>query len=343
MDERKIKILHAIINDYINTGEPIGSRTIAKKYDLGVSSATIRNEMADLEDMGYLEQIHSSSGRRPSDRGYRLYVDKLMTLCRLSEYDEKLIKDSLINSELYEVDKLIRQSISLLSELTNLTCLVRTPSMERSNLKSLQIVKVDENHLLLVIITDSGVIRNNILRIKNNLDNDGILKLNNILNSRLRGLNLRQINTELIYELKNTLLGYDVIFNSIILSVYDMLTEIEGEKIYMEGATNIFNYVEYNDVSRAKEFLSMLDDKSKLDMLLNVDSGMSVKIGAENFIEDARNCSVISAVYSIGRKPIGTIGVIGPTRIPYGKVISTVATIVKEINLNLTKDKNIDI
>lgn len=341
MDERKIRILQAIIKDYINSGEPVGSRTIAKKYDLGVSSATIRNEMADLEDMGYLEQIHSSSGRKPSDKGYRLYVDKLMTLTALTEQEKMLIKDQAIDSALYEIDKTIRHSISILSEITKLTCLVKTPSMIKSRLKSIQIIKVDKYNLLLIVITDNAMIKNTLLRVTKEIDEGSLIKINNLLNRKLKGLSLREVNLELLNELKKEMIGYGDILKNILSSIYEVLTDIEDAEIYMEGTTNIFNYPEYNDVDRAKEFLSMLNDREKVEELLYVDSDIAVKIGKENFVEDAKQCSVISAVYSIGKTPIGTIGVIGPTRIPYEKIISAVATIVKAINDTLTDDKNI--
>lgn len=337
MDERKIRILQAIINDYINSGEPIGSRTIAKKYDLGVSSATIRNEMADLEDMGYLEQIHSSSGRIPSDKGYRLYVDKLMRLSDLPLEEQILIKENLLDSALYEVDKIIRQSTALVSKLTDLACLVKLPSIIKSSLKSLQVIKIDSNNLLLVVITDNGIIKNSIVRVENNLDSKSIVKLNNMLNAKLKGFNLEKLDFKYIDELQDELTEFQDIFVPVIYKLYEMLTDINGSEIYMEGASNIFKYPEYNDIHKAKEFLSMLNDKHKVEDLLGSSSRISIRIGNENFIDDAKTCSVISAVYSMGDKPIGTIGVIGPTRIPYSKIISVINTIVKEMNDILIK------
>ena len=188
IDERKIKILQAIINDYIVTGEPVGSRTIAKKYDLGVGSATIRNEMADLEEMGYLEQPHTSAGRIPSSKGYRLYVDKLMETQKLSKDEELRIKEYLINSAMQEVDTILKEACVLLSELTNLTCIVQTPSMKRSYIKSLQLIKIDETNLISVIVTDSGVIKNHRIKVKNAPSNDELSRINEVLNSKLKNL-----------------------------------------------------------------------------------------------------------------------------------------------------------
>lgn len=336
MDERKIRILQAIINDYINTAEPVGSRTIAKKYDLGISSATIRNEMADLEDMGYLEQLHSSSGRKPSNKGYRLYVDKLMHVPNLTPEEQHIIKTQIIDTALFEIDKIIKQTTSLLSELTKLTCIVKTPSVSRSYIKHIQLINIDSNNVLLVIITDNGIIKNNVIRVGKNVSAEALAKLSNILNIRLKDLNCEQINLEVINNLRIDLAGYEDIFNATIPVLYECLSSSNNREIYTEGTTNIFNYPEYKDIEKAREFLSLLDNKDKIVGLLNNGSNISVKIGNENFIEGAEHCSVVSAVYSLNDKPIGEIGVIGPTRIPYSKVISILGNVVRELNYILT-------
>jgi heat-inducible transcriptional repressor len=332
MDIRKIKILQAIINDYINTGEPVGSRTIAKKYDLGVSSATIRNEMADLEDMGYLEQLHSSSGRKPSDKGYRLYVDKLMKHHNLTNEEEFKIKTKILDSALFEMDRLLRQATILVSDLTRLTCIVNPPSARKSSIRSLQLVSIDENQMLLLVMTDNGIIKNNIIKTNSSVDYGTIVKLNNILNLRLRNLTVEQMNLEVINNLKTDLSGYDDIFNAVIPVLYESLNKADSSEAYAEGAENIFNYPEYNDIDKAREFLTLLGNKDKLKELLNNNSSISIRIGNENFINDAKDCSVITAVYCMHDKPLGSIGVIGPTRIQYSKVISILDKIVKEIN-----------
>jgi heat shock gene repressor HrcA len=336
MDERKIRILQAIINDYINTAEPVGSRTIAKKYDLGISSATIRNEMADLEEMGYLEQLHSSSGRKPSNKGYRLYVDKLMHVPSLTPEEQHIIKTQIIDTALFEIDKIIKQTTSLLSELTKLTCIVKTPSVSRSYIKHIQLINIDSNNVLLVIITDNGIIKNNVIRVGKNVSTEALAKLSNILSTRLKNLNCEQINLEVINNLRMDLAGYEDIFNATIPVLYECLNSSGNREIYTEGTTNIFNYPEYKDIEKAREFLSLLDNKDKIVGLLNNDSNISVKIGNENFIEGAEDCSVVSAVYSLNDKPIGEIGVIGPTRIPYSKVISILGNVVRELNYILT-------
>lgn len=340
MDERKIKILQAIITDYINNGEPVGSRTIAKKYDLGISPATIRNEMSDLEEMGYIEQLHTSSGRKPSDKGYRLYVDRLMELTKLSNEEEYMIKNHLINAALYEVDKIVKQATQVLSILTNLTSIVKAPSVQKSCIKYIQLINLDVGSILFVIITDSGIIKNNVIKIRKPIGSDSIEKLNNMLNFRLRKLTIEQINLEVINNLKRDLIFYQEIFDGIIPALYDSLSGVEASEVYIQGAANIFNYPEYNDITKAREFLVLVDNKESINSLLGVGGitgNITIKIGGENFVECARECSLITAVYSVSGIPLGSIGVIGPTRIPYGKVISVLTEIVKELNDNIAQ------
>ncbi|WP_125152569.1 heat-inducible transcriptional repressor HrcA [Clostridium rectalis] len=338
MDERKIRILQAIINDYIDTAEPVGSRTIAKKYDLGVSSATIRNEMADLEEMGYLEQLHSSSGRKPSDKGYRLYVDNLMEIQSLSPIEEEIIRTHILKSALYEMDKVIKQATNILAELTRLTCIVKSYSGRRSCIKSIQLINVDGNNILIVIIADTGIIKNSLVKLKKPADTDILLKLTNILNARLNNLTIEQINLEVINALKIDLKGYEDIFDAIIPVLYESLNSIDNCDIYMEGTTNIFNYPEYNDIKKAKDFLALIDNKDKVKNLINSTDRISIRIGEENFLEDARDCSVITAVYSLKNRPLGTIGVIGPTRMKYSRVVSMLGKIIGEVNNILNEE-----
>jgi heat-inducible transcriptional repressor len=338
MDERKIRILQAIIDDYINSGDPVGSRTIAKKYDLGISSATIRNEMADLEEMGYLEHIHTSSGRRPSDKGYRLYVDRLMQLHELSPEEEMIIKGNLINCALFEVDKMIKQASVMLSELTKLTCIVKPPSVKKSYIKAIQLINIDSNSILSVIVTDNGLIKNNIIRISKPVNSEVITKLNNLLNSRLKNLTIEKINLEVINNIKKDLDGHDDIFNAIIPALYETLNSVEPGDVFTEGETNILNYPEYNDIDRAREFIAFLNNKENVKSLLTTSNDISISIGGENYMPGAKDYSIISKVYTIGDKPVGSIGLIGPTRMHYAKVISILTKVIKELNDNLSQN-----
>ena len=341
IDGRKIKILAAIINDYISTGEPVGSRTIAKKYNLGVGSATIRNEMSDLEDLGYLEQPHTSSGRIPSSKGYRLYVDSLMEKALLSAEEELHIKKYIIDCAMLEVDKIVKQASTLLSELTNLTCIVQTSSIMRSYIKSVQLLKVDGHNLVSVIVTDNGAIKNHRIKVSQMPSIEELVEINNVINGRLRNLSIDEINLEIINNVKRDLKGYDDLFNAIVPALYDTLKAENSSEIFMEGTTNIFNYPEYNDINNAKEILNLLYNKDYLIELTEPNGELSIKIGDENYLPEAKNCSVISAEYSFGGKPLGTIGLIGPRRINYSRVIAIMGQVMKELNETL-KNQGLD-
>lgn len=333
IEDRKIKILQAIINDYIRTGDPVGSRTIAKNYNLGIGSATIRNEMADLEDMGYLEQPHASAGRIPSSKGYRLYVDKLMDNQMLTVEEDLKIKQYIIDSAMLEVDKIVRQTSTLLSELTKLTCVIESPSVKRSFVKSIQLIKVDEYNLVSVFLTDTGLIKNHMLKLNSGVPKiETLMRINQVINNRLVNLSIEEINLEVINNLKRDLGEYEEIFNAILPVLYDTLNIKNSSEVFMEGTTNIFNYAEYNDIDRAKEILSLFNDKESLMDLFNPQENITISIGDENYRQQAKGCSIISAEYSFRDRPIGKIGLIGPRRINYSKVITIMAEVIKELN-----------
>ena len=338
MDERKIRILDAIIRDYVKTGEPVGSRTIAKKYDLGISSATIRNEMADLEELGYIEHIHSSSGRIPSDLGYRLYVDKLMQITDLTEEEKFFIKNKLLTSALYELDKVVSEATRVLSELTNLACIVKTPSLKSSSIKQIQIMSVDNKTLLVVIITNNGLIKNSIIKVERVIDGEILSQLNNLINQRLLILSVEDIGLEVINKLKEDLKGHEDIFNALIPTLYESLKKMESSNVYAEGTTNILNYPEYSDVEKAKEFFQFINNEENLRMILQepIDNKpIKINIGMENSLIDAKEYSIITAVYGIENSTLGAIGVIGPRRMNYDKVVATLNNLIKELNFNI--------
>ncbi|WP_297517529.1 heat-inducible transcriptional repressor HrcA [uncultured Clostridium sp.] len=339
VDARKLKILQAIISDYIATGEPVGSRTIAKKYDLGISPATIRNEMADLEDMGLLEQPYTSAGRVPSSKGYRLYVDKIMKYESVSIADELKIKKQLVEKHKNEIDALIHEVSTLLSELTNLTCLVNPPSVNKSCINSIQLMKVADDTILCVIVMDGSIIKNKLVKIKEKVPEMDILnKVSIVLTETLKNLSISQINLEVIANVKMYLESYSYIFDAILPALYETLKNVGSNDIIMEGATNIFNYPEYNDINKAKEMLELLHNKENMTSLMDSSKGITIKIGDENFIPEAKDCSVISANYSIGGRDLGTIALIGPRRINYSKVLSIMEKVMKEFNEALNED-----
>lgn len=339
MDERKIKILQAIINDYITYGEPVGSRTISKRYDLGISSATIRNEMADLEEMGYLEQLHTSSGRRPSDKGYRLYVDRLMNPPSLSDEEKSIIRQEIREIALKEVDAIVKGAIDIISNFTRLTSVVKLAPVNKSSIKYIKLLAIDKYMILSTIITDNGNIKNNTIRVTKEVDDNKLIRVNNVLNKLLVGIGIESISLEFLVNLKNQLVGYEEIFDSIIPAIHESLVQSDSSEIYTKGTTNIFDYPEYNNIDRAKAFLGLINNEENLNEILTTASEepIYIGIGKENFVECAKDCSIITASYNYKGRVMGTIGVIGPTRMPYDKVVAVLDTVVEEIDKNISK------
>lgn len=339
MDERKIKILQAIITDYITFGEPVGSRTISKKYDLGISSATIRNEMADLEEMGYLEQLHTSSGRRPSDKGYRLYVDRLMNPPSLTEAEKEGIRQEIREIALNEVDAIVKGAIDIVSNFTRLTSVVKFAPVEKSSIKYIKLLAIERYLILSTIITDNGNIKNNTIKVKNPVDDEKLISINDILNKLLVGISIEQISLDFLVNLRNELSGYEEVFDSIIPALHESLVQGESSEIYTKGSTNIFDYPEYNNIDRAKAFLGLINNEENLNEILTnaSEEPIYIGIGKENFVECAKDCSVITASYSYKGRVMGTIGVIGPTRMHYDKVVAVLDTVVEEIDRNISK------
>lgn len=337
LDERKLKVLNAIINSYIISAEPIGSRTISKKYDLGVSSATIRNEMSDLEDLGYLNKPYTSSGRVPSDKAYRLYVDTLINQIKsknsLNNNIRIKVKKHLLK-EVREIDQLIQNAAKILSGITSYTALALAPQFKQSTLRHIQLISIDNNKVLVVIVSDSGMVKNTIFRVENKVSEEQLSIISNFLNDKLKGLTLEEMSNEIdtvvfkeIYEFKN-------IIKNIIPIINQSMEEMESVELYADGITNIFNFPEYSDLAKAKTFLSFIEDKDSVAnmMLNNTFKDFEISIGNENICEEIKDCSLITATYKLNGKTIGKIGVIGPTRMDYITVISAVKLL--SINLN---------
>lgn len=332
LGERKRYILKAIVDDYIETAEPVGSRTIAKKYEMGISSATIRNEMADLEELGYLEQPHTSAGRIPSDKGYRYYVDKLINIKDPTPDEAAEIRNILQIATICEIDNIIRRTTKLLSEVTRYTAAVLSPSVKKSAVKSIQLVQVNDYDVLAIVVTDTAVIKHVLIKLPRKIDYDTLLKINNMLNEKLRNLTVEQIDLSVINQILMELRGYYEILNAIIPVLYDSLKSVDCD-IYLEGTTNIFKYPEYNDINKARNFLSLLERKETLiDIFSDDGENLKVSIGRENNNDEVRDCSIIRASYMVGNKVVGTIGVIGPTRMDYSKVIGILKFIADNLN-----------
>ena len=321
LDERNQKILHAIIDDYISTAEPIGSRTIARKYNLGVSSATIRNEMADLELLGYLEQLHTSSGRVPSGKGYRLYVDDLLAPSKISEKEINLIA-SWYNSRTKSIEEVFQETAKIISRLTKNVSLVMAPQLSQSTFRCLQFVALDKNQAIVIVMTDAGFIENKIIDIPHGTSIEDLQKISTIVNGHLSGLMLDEIKTSLIKKIKNEV-NLDL-FEATFDSILKALAIEKKERLYLGGTTQLLSQPEFRNVEKVKDILTMLEEEQLLCDLLNSQNGdgVTVTIGQENKYSGIKDCSIIKATYRIKGKVIGTVAVLGPTRMEYGKIIT---------------------
>lgn len=334
LDDRKLKILQAIIKTYLETGEPVGSRTISKYTDLNLSSATIRNEMSDLEDMGYIIQPHTSAGRIPSDKGYRLYVDTMME-DKIQEIDD--MKNQLIEKA-DKIDVLLKQVAKLLAVNTNYATLVSKPQYKHKKVKFIQLTEVDVRQLLAVIVIEGNVVKNKIIDLSETIDKEMILKLNIVLNTFLQGLDLTEINMSIIQKMKEQAGSYSSLVSDILDAIAEALGEEEDVEIYTSGATNILKYPELTDKDLGSELLYTFEEKKQLTELINDKNeedeqrGIQVYIGNETPIASMRDCSVVTATYEIEEGVYGKIGIVGPKRMDYDKVVSTLQTLMVELD-----------
>lgn len=341
LDDRKLRILQAIIDDYIHSAEPVGSRTIAKKHELGLSSATIRNEMADLEDMGFLEQPYTSAGRVPSDKGYRLYVDQLMQINELSDTEVEKIRNAM-DIRINELSQLIRNASVVMSKFTKYTSIAVTPHTKKSALKAVQVVPIDQGKALVIIVTDTNIVRNSLVRISEKITPDFLIQVSNMLNDKLKGFTLEMLKSNILSKEMEQLTSLPFgLIKPILDGIEDLIKTIDQPEIYLEGTTNILNFPEFKEVHKAKEFLNILDEKKLVsDLLINNlyrNNEIIIQIGNENIIEGIKECSLVTASYSIGDHVIGTIGIIGPTRMEYSKVVSSMNYIRNKINQEILK------
>ena len=341
LDERKQKILYAIIRTYMETGEPVGSRTISKYSDLNLSSATIRNEMSDLEEMGYIIQPHTSAGRIPSDKGYRLYVDHI-----LENKDQEIqeFKDLMVERT-DKLEQMLQRLVKALAANTNYATLVSTPAVRGNKLKFIQLSKVNSTQILAVIMIEGNLVRNKVIDVTEELDQETVLKLNILLNSVLNGLSIEEINLGMIQNLKEQAGIHSELVASVIDAVAEVIHAEDEVKIYTSGATNIFRYPELSDNGKASEIISTFEEKQELTDLVtqtleNSESrGIQVYIGQETPIQAMKDCSVVTATYELGGGLQGTIGIIGPKRMDYENVLKTLKTLTEQLDRIYNKEQ----
>ncbi|MBR6273732.1 MAG: heat-inducible transcription repressor HrcA [Lachnospiraceae bacterium] len=328
LDERKTKILQAIIKNYLETGEPVGSRTISKDTDLNLSSATIRNEMSDLEEMGYIIQPHTSAGRIPSDKGYRFYVDTLM---EAKEREVAEVKDMLLERQ-DKLEDMLKAVVKVLARDTQYATMITAPTTHLNKLKFVQLSRVDSEHLLAVVVIEGNIIRNRIIDVYEEIDDETLLKLNMLLNTQLGGLAIEEINLSMVAKMKQQAGIHSDVVGGVIDEVILTLSEDKNLEVYTSGTNNIFKYPELADNENASRLISAFEEKDVLGDIIQSDSaseetGIQVYIGGENKVQSMQDCSVVTAVYDLGDGMKGTIGIVGPKRMDYDKVVGTLKTI----------------
>ncbi len=339
LDERKTKILKAIIKTYLETGEPVGSRTISKYTDLHLSSATIRNEMSDLEELGYILQPHTSAGRIPSDKGYRFYVDSL-----IAEKDQELSeKKNFVIGHTEKMEQLLRDVAKLLANNTEYATMITAPRYHRNKIKFIQLSRVDAGHILCVIVLEGNIVKNKMLETEDELADEEMLKLNILFNTSLNGLSIEQINLAVIAALKDQAGSRSALVGDVLDAVAE-LHEEEELQIYTSGAKNIFKYPELSNSEKASEFISAFEEKKLLanmitDKLEEPGTGIQVYIGDESPIRTVRDCSVVTASYELGEGVTGMIGIIGPKRMDYERVLNNLKNLKQQLDVIYRRDE----
>lgn len=341
LDERKITILKAIIKNYMDTGEPVGSRTISRYVESKWSSATIRNEMSDLEEMGYIIQPHTSAGRIPSDKGYRFYVDQILEekSHEVAEIQELMIQ------RVDRLESVLKNLAKLLANDTNYAALISGPRYHQNKLKFIQLSRVDADKLLIVTVLEGNLIKNTIVSVPDKVSDDELLNLNILLNSNLNGLAIEEINLEVISRMKHQAGQHAGVVDLVLNQIAEVIrADSEDLQIYTSGATNIFKYPELSDNQKASELLSTLEHTEVLQELVNnpgeeSETGIQVYIGEESPVQAMRDCSVITANYELGEGIRGTIGIIGPKRMDYEKVLKTLRTLMTQLDATFKKEE----
>ena len=341
LGERKQKILKAIIQNYLETGEPVGSRTISKYTDLNLSSATIRNEMSDLEELGLIVQPHTSAGRIPSDQGYRFYVDALMQE-RMEQLDAKEQEvnelKEMLSKRVDKVESMLQQMAKQLATATNYATMISAPQYEGNKIKFIQLSQIEEGKILCVVVLEGNLIKNKVIETTKILTQEELLKYNVMLNTSLAGLTAQEINLNTMTSITNQAREDADLLRNILNAVADAFASEESMEIYTSGATNIFKYPELSDKEQASKLIYTLEEKQQLgtlikDSLENTnETGIQVYIGNETPVKTMKDCSVVTATYELDDGVRGTIGIIGPKRMDYEKVVKTLNTVKRELN-----------
>ncbi|MBD8069208.1 heat-inducible transcriptional repressor HrcA [Bacillus sp. PS06] len=337
LTDRQLLVLQVIIDDFIRSAQPVGSRTLSKRDEITFSSATIRNEMADLEELGFIEKTHSSSGRVPSEKGYRYYVDHLLSPQRLSKKDRNEIR-SIFAERIYELEKVVQKSAQILSELTNYTAIVLGPAMAVNKVKRLQIIPINKETAVAIIVTDTGHVENRTITFPGSIDPSDIEKMVNILNERLVGVPLTELHDKIFKEVASLLSMHIRNYDSLLQAFTGTFNMSAMDRMYFGGKTNMLSQPEFHDIQKIRSLLMMIEEKQDFYQLLRKpQSGINIKIGRENQYSAMENCSLITATYSIGSEQLGSIAILGPTRMEYARVVSLLDLVTNDLSKVLTR------
>ena len=327
LDERKMRVLYAIIDSYISTAEPIGSRTISRAYDLGVSSATIRNEMSDLEELGYLNKTHSSSGRVPSDKAYRLYVDSLTSQSDQGINDrQKTEIRKILERESKEMDQLIQNSARLLSQITSYTAIALSPQIKETRIKHVQLLPIDATQVLLIIVNENGMVKNTVFKTEEPVPENQLNAITNMLNEGLRNKSFNQLNKSTLKDMFNEFYQYKKELERLLPVINKSVESMDEIDLYSDGIGRLLNFPEYKDIEKVRSIMSFIEDKDQLIRILLTDGitkDLHISIGTENIYAPLKDASIITATYKLEGETVGKIGLIGPTRMDYLYLIGT--------------------
>lgn len=326
MNERSQKILWAIINEYIETGNPVGSRRITKKYDLDISPATVRNVMADLEEMALIEQPHTSAGRVPTDKGYRFYVDSMIKVRKLSKPEQESIEQEYSISEL-GVDGAVKETSRILSFLSNHTGVVLAPRLMTTTFRHIDFVKLSNNRILVILVTRSGIVQNKIILDDGDFNQDQLQRMANYLDSLLTGVSIGEVKEIILAEMEKDKVRYDWLLSKALTLSRKALDDSAFDEVYIEGQSHIIGDRGFSNIEKMKALFQAFEEKSILIRLLDKASaakGIQIYIGTEIEIPEVKDCSLIASTYSKGSTLVGALGVIGPMHMDYSKIIPIV-------------------
>ena len=337
LSERKMKILKFIVEEYISTAEPIGSRTISKNKELAISAATIRNEMSDLEDMGYLISPHVSAGRVPSQMAYALYVDELMKDNTLELKEKELIRKTLDNN-INQIQNLLDETVNILTSLTNYTsiAIMRASEEKENKISHFDLVKVSEHQIVMIMVMEDGKVNSKNIFIEKEIDGEKIQIISQTIKDQIIGKDIHSLDDKFVQYIKSEIMWCDELLDNMLNTINSSVLQDAPVSIMLKGTNNIFNYPEFNDISTVKSFLTLLDNKDELvEVLQNhgvTKDNVNIIIGDKSMGDVLDNCSIITANFKLDGRMVGKFGIIGPKRMDYGKAYSLMRYISKSLD-----------